>query len=160
ADHTDVVGGVGAERRRPGEGSAATGRGDGDGRRRVVHGHGDGGARGRVAGGVTRHRGQGVGARAGRTGVARQADGDGGVLRPEVGSIQLELHADHTDVVGGGGAERRRPAEGSAVAGRGDGDGRRRVVHGYGDGRARGGVAGGVPRHRGQGMGAVTGRAG
>src|SRR6266581_1735256 len=53
-----------------------------------------------VSGGVAGPCGQGVGAVAGRSGVPGNRVGGAGVLRAEVGAVELELDAGHAHIVG------------------------------------------------------------
>src|SRR5207247_656948 len=119
-----------------------------DRRGSVADCHGDRRAGGRIASGVARDRGEGMGA----VGRAAGDPGDGvgsGDFTTQVGAVELELDTDDPDVVGGGAAEGQRGSvggEGRARGGRGDAHGgrggvRRRVGDGEGCG---GGVVRGI----------------
>src|SRR5439155_1600349 len=105
ADDSDVVGGVGCHAGGAAHSGSRDRRGDANRRRRgvVEHRDGDRGGGGAVAGGIARDGGQRVRAVARGGGVPGNGVRCRGVFHAEVGAVQQELHADDSDVVGGGG---------------------------------------------------------
>src|SRR5205823_1309588 len=147
---------------RPADGGVVGGGGQRNRRRgRVVehrHGHG---RRGRlVPGRVPGYGREGVRPVRGRGRVPRDRVGGGDVLGPEVSPVELELDADHPDIVACAGRYcSRRPGDGGVGGGGGQRHRRRGgvVEHRHGHHRRCRLVPGRVPGGRGQGVRPVGG---
>src|SRR5207245_1797072 len=159
AGYPDVVARAGCHGEGPRDRRPARGGRDGDGRRRriVENGDGDGGGGRHVAGAIAGHGGQGVAGVGGGEGVPRYRVGRGRNLGPEVGAVELELHADDADVVAGAGRDAEWDGGRRAARGSCERDGRvyRVVKAGDGDGGGGRDVAGGITGHGGERVAAV-----